>query len=60
MPNMFSFHRVPVEKVHSVIMSLRDSKSRDVYNVNSYIIQSSSFHISEVLVHIFHFCINSG
>lgn len=57
---MFSFYHVTVEKVHSVIMSLSDGNSRDVYKVNSYIIKSSSFHISEVFALIINFCINSG
>lgn len=59
-PNMFSFHHVTVEKIHSIIMYHSSSNSLDVYNVNSIVIKSSSFHISEVLAHIISFCIDSG
>lgn len=59
-PNMFSFHHVTFEKIHSIIMSLSNGNSLDVYNVNSIIIKSSSFHISEVRAHIINFCIDIG
>lgn len=63
---MFSFHHVTVEKVNSVgliIMSLSNSNSLGVYNINStviHFIKSSSFHIPEVLAHIINSCIDSG
>lgn len=49
-----------VQDVHSAILSLSNSNCFDVYNINSFIIKSSSYCISEVLCHVLNICLDCG
>jgi hypothetical protein len=55
---VFSISNFSVEEVYSAMLSLSNSVSLDVYNINSTILKLAAPYIVEVLTYLFNECIN--
>lgn len=56
----FGFRNITVEEIYDTILGLNNSKSMDIYYLNSEIVKLAAPYICEILAYLFNECIQNG